>query len=59
MFLPTSFILEVSLDVRHTGSTGHPSNVDVAFRVPVSVASLGGLFVNITVQFIIFDRCYT
>lgn len=54
----TCFIFEVSLDVCHTGGTGHPSDVDVAFRVTGSIMIPGWLFVETTVQ-LIFHKCYT
>lgn len=48
----TCFVFEVSLDVCHTGGTGHPSDVDVAFRVAGSILIPGVLFVETTVQLI-------
>lgn len=59
MFSHTGFILKVPLNVRHTGSTGHPANLDVAFRVLVSHVSLGGFFANTAVLLVISYGCYT
>lgn len=39
----TSFIVKVPLDVGHAGSAGHPTDLYVALRVPVTSVSLGGL----------------
>lgn len=54
----TCFIFEVSFDVCHTGGTGHPPDVDVAFRVSGAIVILGRLFVETSFQ-VIFHKCYT